>query len=220
MDEQPTPGITGDDSLRLTYAEIAARIGASPDAARQLVRRKGWQRIMPNRKGAPAVIVVPADELQGEQWRQDRPTPPVISPGDRPTPPDTAARFDVALKAIESAHAIEVKALLALTESLREQLADVRTHLADAKADKARTEQQVTRLEADLAAANARAGRLLAEVEAMRSPDPTQQAPQEPQDSLQDCEVPTGQPTAHEPPATAPGLRQSRLRRWLLRWAT
>jgi len=64
---------TGD--VRLTYAELGRRLGISPDAARVLTRRRGWQRVHPNRPGAPAVVVVPAEELAGESWRQDR-TPP------------------------------------------------------------------------------------------------------------------------------------------------
>jgi hypothetical protein len=39
-----------------------------------------------NRQGAPATILVPEEELAAEQWRQDRPTPPV----EPPTPANTA----------------------------------------------------------------------------------------------------------------------------------
>lgn len=49
----------------MTYAEIADRLGISGEAARQLVRRRGWRRIMPNHPSAPAIIVVPPDELEG-----------------------------------------------------------------------------------------------------------------------------------------------------------
>jgi hypothetical protein len=86
------PPTTGE--LRLTYADIARRLGISNDAARQLVRRRGWRRIVPNRLGAPTTVVVPADELGAEEWRQDRPTSSdnqattsVTSPVDRPSFP-------------------------------------------------------------------------------------------------------------------------------------
>ena len=68
---------------RFSYAELANRLGISGDAARQLVRRRGWQRIRGNFPGAPAIVLVPEDDLTAEQWRGDRPTSPV----DRPTPP-------------------------------------------------------------------------------------------------------------------------------------
>lgn len=93
MQNGEQPPTTGE--LRLTYADIARRLGISSDAARQLVRRRGWQRIVPNRLGAPTTVVVPSDELGAEEWRQDRPTSPdnqattpVTSPVDRPSFPD------------------------------------------------------------------------------------------------------------------------------------
>jgi hypothetical protein len=67
------PGTTGD--LRLTYAELGARLRISAEAARILTRRRGWQRIAPNRRGAPAIVVMPAEALAGEDWRPDRGTP-------------------------------------------------------------------------------------------------------------------------------------------------
>jgi hypothetical protein len=65
---------------------VSDRLGISGDAARMLVRRRGWQRIQPNRKGAPTVVVLTQDELTGEQWRQERTSPDV-----RGTTPDIGA---------------------------------------------------------------------------------------------------------------------------------
>src|SRR4051812_42301935 len=65
-------GASGDVSLRLTYAEIAQRLSISSDAARMLARRRGWFRIVPNRQGAPTVVVVPEADLAGERGRTDR----------------------------------------------------------------------------------------------------------------------------------------------------
>ena len=45
----------------LTYAEAGKRLGISPAAARQLSRRRGWQRRTPNAYGVAAQILVPAE---------------------------------------------------------------------------------------------------------------------------------------------------------------
>ena len=47
----------------LTYAEAGARLGISPAAARQLSRRRGWERRVPNAYGIQAQILVPATAL-------------------------------------------------------------------------------------------------------------------------------------------------------------
>jgi len=116
---------------RFSYAELANRLGISGDAARQLVRRRGWQRVRGNFPGAPAIILVPEDDLTAEQWRGDRPTPPV----DRPTPPyeSGATPPDTGLLA---------RGLAALEDAiavLREQLEAERrqVQVANGRADKA-----------------------------------------------------------------------------------
>jgi len=47
----------------LTYAEAGKRFGISAAAARQMSRRRGWQRRTPNMYGARAEILVPTDAL-------------------------------------------------------------------------------------------------------------------------------------------------------------
>jgi hypothetical protein len=78
---------TAPGELRLTYAELAARLRISGEAARQLVRRRHWRRIQPNRMGAPAIVVVPDEEFAAESWRQDRPTPTDIGDTEADIPP-------------------------------------------------------------------------------------------------------------------------------------
>ena len=73
MASNETERSPGDVGLRLTYAEIADRLGISGDAARQLVRRRGWLRIVPNRRGATTTVIVPEDDLAGEQRRDTHP---------------------------------------------------------------------------------------------------------------------------------------------------
>ena len=53
----------------LTYGQIGERFGMSADAARQLVRRKGWCRSRPNAIGQPVVVAVPEAELTDEHRR-------------------------------------------------------------------------------------------------------------------------------------------------------
>src|SRR5271165_694781 len=76
------------NELRLTYLQLGAKLGISNEAARQLARRRGWRRIQSNRLGAPAVVVVPQEELQGESWRHERETAPNVrrSGPDVPAP--------------------------------------------------------------------------------------------------------------------------------------
>jgi hypothetical protein len=47
----------------LTYAEAGQRLGISAAAARQLSRRRGWQRQTPNAYGVQAQILVPETAL-------------------------------------------------------------------------------------------------------------------------------------------------------------
>jgi hypothetical protein len=45
----------------LTYSEAGHRFGVSAEAARQLAKRRGWQRRTPNEPNEPARIFVPDD---------------------------------------------------------------------------------------------------------------------------------------------------------------
>jgi hypothetical protein len=58
----------------LTCAEAGKRLGIWAAAARQLSRRRGWQRRTPNAYGFRAEILVPEDALetlpQGERRRR------------------------------------------------------------------------------------------------------------------------------------------------------
>jgi hypothetical protein len=56
-----------DGVLRLTYDQIGRRLDMTADAARQLARRKGWERTRPNAIGEPVVVAVPASELPRKQ---------------------------------------------------------------------------------------------------------------------------------------------------------
>jgi hypothetical protein len=129
------------EPLRLTYAAIAERLRISHDAARMLVRRRGWQRTLPNRRGAPAIVVIPEDELEAEQWRTDgegtfsdvRGTPPVERLNEAEERAEQAERrADMAEQRAETADADRrasdrrADAALALADRLGAQLADER----------------------------------------------------------------------------------------------
>jgi len=166
----------------MTYAEIAAALRISGDAARQLVRRRGWSRTLGNHPGAVAVINVPADELAAESWREDRPTPPNdrhtlpndvgdTSPNLPPTLPHEI--FEVTLAAIKEAHAREVTALRERVEAVErdklamQALADrALAHGADAAARTDRLREQLAEAEAARQAAEARIAGLEAEATA------------------------------------------------------
>jgi hypothetical protein len=45
----------------LTYAEAGQRLGISPEAVRQLARRRGWPRRTPNAYGGLATVLVPEE---------------------------------------------------------------------------------------------------------------------------------------------------------------
>ena len=149
--EQPEP-------LRLTYVQLAVKLGITPDAARVVARRCGWARLAPNRPGAPLTILVPEEGLAAEQWRMEE-------LADRPDTPDDAPIPDQAYEAEQRAVSAEQRAdeandramaALDLADRLGAQLADavtrgdqaidqltqvrVRAALAETLAEQARTE--------------------------------------------------------------------------------
>jgi hypothetical protein len=50
-----------DQGRWLTYAEAGQQLGISPEAVRQLARRRGWPRRTPNAYGIPTKVLVPDD---------------------------------------------------------------------------------------------------------------------------------------------------------------
>ena len=137
----------GNVGLRLTYADIAERLHISGDAARQLVRRRGWQRIVPNRCGAETIVIVPEEDLAGERRRD---TPLGDNGGTTPDDPEAAR---IALSGV----------ILPLQEAivaLREQLTASQAHINQAEARAMQAEKAVaaerTRADADRAAMQSR----------------------------------------------------------------
>jgi hypothetical protein len=133
--------------LRLTYAAIGVRLGISAEAARTLTRRRGWQRIAPNRKGAPVIVVLTAEDLEGEQWRTEEERSPPSNGADIPEHEADSAgqRVEQAERRADEANA-RADVALALADRLSAQLADAVTR-GDRASDRA------DRLERDLTAA-------------------------------------------------------------------
>jgi hypothetical protein len=151
---------------RLTYAQIAEQLHISGDAARVLVRRRGWFRIIPNKRGQPTVVVVPAEDLASEQERRTHlPNAGGTSPDSGRS--DLASAFPLLLSRLIEAerradHA-ERKA-----EEAAVRLADAEAVAIaaqnDANADRARAD----RAEDDRRAAEGRADRLEQDLAAAR----------------------------------------------------
>jgi hypothetical protein len=122
--------------LRLTYAQIGARLGISADAARMLARRRGWTRQAPNRRGAPVFVVVQEDTLAAEHWRTEEERTSLNASANRADRPEEHAQL--------AERQAEERVLLAERRAEQaEQRADVAVALAD-------------RTLAELASANAR----------------------------------------------------------------
>jgi hypothetical protein len=150
--ESGEPATTGDVGARLTYAQIAERLGISGEAARQLVRRRGWRRILPNRQGAPAVIVVTDDELAAEQWREHRATPPSVgatAEAVEPPTPGSEAAVETVLAALREAHAGEIGRLIEALATERERVdALIASHRSEIVAVEAKLTAETARADA------------------------------------------------------------------------
>jgi len=64
----------------LTYAEAGRRFGISQEAARQLGKRRNWQRRTPNEPNEPARIFVPEDAYVRPKTAVNGERPPVDQP--------------------------------------------------------------------------------------------------------------------------------------------
>jgi hypothetical protein len=107
-------------ALRLSYAELGARLGRSTDAARVLARRKGWRRVTGN--DGRVIVLVDEGELPPER------------PAERsPEQPDTAAlRERIArLEGEASGHAARVADLHNALADLAGRLDRATAELAD-----------------------------------------------------------------------------------------
>jgi hypothetical protein len=136
----------------MSFAELAKARGISKLSAAALVRRHRWRRMRDNRGHVLALVPRDGPELrrsvEANHPSDDLPDDP---PDDRP---DTAA-FEIALSAIETAHAGEITAL-------REQL-------EQARADRIEERQRADRIETTLTGERARADALRQRVDELQA---------------------------------------------------
>jgi|SRR5690242_947716 hypothetical protein len=165
--------------LRLTYAQIGAKLGISADAARMLARRRGWERQTPNRRGAPVFVIVPEDALEGEQWRtEEESTPPNALPNGADERANKAEeRAELAERRAEQAEQRANEAhkradvAVALVDRTLGQLADANARVDQALAQAAEATTRADRLRDERDSAAARAQTAQKEVETLRQAD-------------------------------------------------
>jgi hypothetical protein len=118
----------------LTYAEAGKRLGISAAAARQLSRRRGWQRRTPNAYGVQAQILVPEEAL--EQPLQGNTDGDRTGHNERDT---SAAAFALLARQLEREQdrADRAERLLEVerqrVEAGHQRITDLLTELADAR---------------------------------------------------------------------------------------
>jgi HlyD family secretion protein len=159
-DRGERPGATGD--VRLTYQELGARLRISAEAARTLTRRRGWQRLAPNRKGAPAIVVVPLEELDAEDWRPDQ-----GAPLDSERSPPNSREDRAEQRAVEAGQRAD--AALAVADRALAQLAEAQAAVTVERS-------RVAELQRDLDAARAAAQEARDAVEALRQAEADRKA--------------------------------------------
>ena len=148
----------------LTYSEAGQRLGISPEAVRQLARRRGWPRRTPNAYGGLATVFVPEDAPV-----RARPGVDAGQPGyERGTAGQPASGFvradENGVRAFEPADMIRLirETMESLLTPLREQLDRERERVEQAElraeADRTRVDELRTALADAVAAERITAG--------------------------------------------------------------
>lgn len=143
----------------MTYEELAAALGRSPEAVRQLVKRKRWRRVISNDDGK-ARITVPVDYLEANPPDDPRPAGPTTP--ERPAveppavPPATPQEPSADARTLMAFLQERIGELRDRAAELEGELRTARGTIADLTTDKARTH-------ALLEAAQARADELRTE---------------------------------------------------------
>jgi uncharacterized coiled-coil protein SlyX len=129
-----TTEITGE---WLTYAEAGKRLGITAAAARQLSRRRGWQRRTPNAYGVRAEILVPQEALE---------KPPQVNADGHRTPHGPNGVGD----ASAAAFVLLARQLDDRVAEQAETIGDLRQRLDHEQQRVARAEHQVEELRTEL----------------------------------------------------------------------
>ena len=149
------------DEQLLTYAELAERIGISPDGARMRAKRESWRQDR-NDPSGPMRVRVPSAALPVH--------PPERSTEKRPNGAGVRVNIDERLDEL-AANVAEIRANIARTESIETEL---RTELANARERAAVAEVRIDAeresAEDRVAARNAVIEELRAELARLRLP--------------------------------------------------
>jgi chromosome segregation ATPase len=108
----------------LTYAQAGQRLGISTAAARQLSRRRDWQRRTPNAYGIPATVLVPSEVLGNARKVEAVPHPSGIR----------TASVEANANGLQTAYELAVTALTLQLDRANHRIDGLESQLADAQA--------------------------------------------------------------------------------------
>ena len=108
----------------LTYAQAGLRLGISTAAARQLSRRRDWQRRTPNAYGIPATVLVPSEVLENASKVEAVPHPNGVR----------TASVEANANGLQTAYELAVTALTQQLDRANHRIDGLESQLADAQA--------------------------------------------------------------------------------------
>jgi len=108
----------------LTYAQAGQRLGISTAAARQLSRRRDWQRRTPNAYGIPATVLVPGEVLENASKVEAVPHPNGVR----------TASVEANANGLQTAYELAVTALTQQLDRANHRMDGLESQLADARA--------------------------------------------------------------------------------------
>jgi transcriptional regulator with XRE-family HTH domain len=139
------------DVLRLTYRELARRLGLTPDGARFLAKRRMW-RIENGNDGRKVIIVAEAElAAEAERTASDQGMNGGSAADDRGMNGASGQQVDNALADLRERMDHEVIELRQQVGELNEKVADLRVELATARTEATAKEALVVELRDQLA---------------------------------------------------------------------
>jgi len=118
----------------LTYSEAGKRLGISTAAARQLSRRRDWQRRTPNAYGIPATVLVPGEVLENASNTDAVPQTDGVRTGHEQAYADGVRTGSVEPNAngLHTAYELAVMALTQQLDRANHRIESLEAQLADA----------------------------------------------------------------------------------------
>jgi predicted RNase H-like nuclease (RuvC/YqgF family) len=106
----------------LTYAQLGRKLGISTAAARQLSRRRDWQRRTPNAYGIPATVLVPSEVLENASKTDTVPQTDGVRTGS----------VELNANGLHTAYELAVMALTQQLDRANHRIESLEAQLADA----------------------------------------------------------------------------------------